>query len=150
MHKYAKYILALIFVSPVCAAAQDNGIYLRTVKVVDADGIGVESEARRILDNDDDLFIGETDKSGLLMVRPPLACEDSKRIRIKLKDPLQFEPPEHQNCKSTVVFRVRRHGMGYLRETNGKPVLDGTGKCLRTIDWTPALALPECQEKNDL
>lgn len=147
MHKYAKYMFALIFVSHTCDSAQDNTTYLRSVKVFDEDGIGVESEARRILDNDDDLFIGETDKSGVLMVRPPLACVDAKRIRIKLKDPLQFEPPGNQSCKSTVVFHIRRRGVGYLRDTNGKPVFDSEGNCVRTIDWTPALAIPECQGK---
>lgn len=148
MCKKAKYILALIFVSCACDAAQDSNPYLRAVNVIDEDGIGVESIVRRILDDDTDVFIGETDESGLLIVKPPLPCVEAKRLRIKLKDTLQFESPNYQNCKSTVVFRVRRrHDIGYVRDINGRLVHDRMDKCVRTSHWTSALALPECGDQ---
>ena len=35
--------------------------------------------------------------------------------------------------------------IGYVGDMNGHIEIDGRGKCVRTIHWTPELALPECE-----
>jgi hypothetical protein len=102
--------MTLMFLFSSCAAPTAHGskTYLRTVNVYDEDGVGIESRALRIKDDEALEWIGDTDKLGLLFLNPPIDCLVAKRILVKPKNPLLFETPAYQGCKEMVKFRARR------------------------------------------
>lgn len=51
------------------------------------------------------------------------------------------------SMNAAIAHKGGKANAGYVGDINGHIVLDSVGKCVKTIAWTPALALEECGAK---
>jgi len=51
------------------------------------------------------------------------------------------------SMNAAIADKGGKANAGYVGDINGHIVRDGVGKCVKTIAWTPALALEECGAK---